>query len=166
MRCLAACIVAWCGACFAVPGNFLGIDPTEFPTEFPSRPQTRAVRTPGPLKKFFIARSDDRYLRPFWLCQALASYDSARRSPDAALVRKKFQNSLKRLSELGVNKCNFPQWDQYMVAKLYSENWVSFSKSRASFARQHAVGAGSELMAACQAALGDDTVSTLKKWGL
>lgn len=43
-----------------------------------------------------------------------------------------------------------------MVAKLYSESWVSFSKSRASYARHDAVGAGSELMAACQAALGDD----------
>ena len=55
-----------------------------------------------------------------------------------------------------MNKCNFPQWDQYMVAKLYSESWVSFSKSRASYARHDAVGAGSELMGACQAALGDD----------
>ena len=91
VRCLAACIVAWFGACFAVPrsdGNFFQTEPTEFP----SRPQTRAVRAPGPLKKFFIPREDDRFLRPFWLCQALASYDSARRSPDAALVTKKIQN--------------------------------------------------------------------------
>ena len=118
VRCLAVSIVARFGACFAVP-------------KFPSRPQTRAVTTPGPLKKFSISCADDRGLRPLWLYQALDGYHSARRSPDAASVKKKFQSSLKRLSKLGVKRCNFPEWDQYMVAKRYSLSWVGFSMSRA-----------------------------------